>query len=541
MATIHKLTKDGATIFPATITDAVVHPNTGKTLTSMIKDYNVSELFPSEGIDGGNKYNLALAISVLGTHLTAAEKTGGIKLTFISSVTGYPEEEYFLLKNTWSTNTADWGQRFEVGDVIADPSGSWTPSTAEAYIDQQVAGLNTTLTGEISARITGDNNLQTQIQSEMGTRADQDANLNALINAGIREGGGVQFDIVPTQNSANGITSGGMYSTLRDPNVGFVDANPTAGSDNLVKSGGTKKELNKVVPAHYSCVVGSNVFRYDFKNEHAYIVQNNTSQSINVRVGDNSNIDHYQNAGNIGAGKTKEFTVDNNYTYQYLYIYSNEANSDAVVLYDKNYYIEEIESLHQKDDELDAGKLDTSTIKVSIISNNIFDAQHNLLLNTLVDNIGDIGSAEGWQTAKIAVKEGDVITYGRFSLRRSGYAAYYLGSTKVSYWTFNDPEGGVCETLTVPSGVDTLYVDMVSPMTIGHESPYFTANYGAVLKEWDEYEEAITEIDGHKIAGITTTQNLSFLVVDLPVSDGTDIDSGYAYIDSTVRTVKVKA
>ena len=36
-------------------------------------------------------------------------------------------------------------------------------------------------------------------------------------------------------------------------------------------------------------------------------------------------------------------------------------------------------------------------------------------------------------------------------------------------------------------------------------------------------------------------QTLSQLVVDLPVSDGTDIQSGYAYIDSTDRCVKVKA
>ena len=119
MATIHKLTKDGATIFPATITDAVVHPHTGRTLTSMIKDYNVSDLFPTEGVDSGNKYTLALAIQVLGSHLSAAEKVGGIRLTFISSTSPYPEEEYYLWKSTWSTNTADWGQRFEVGGVIS--------------------------------------------------------------------------------------------------------------------------------------------------------------------------------------------------------------------------------------------------------------------------------------------------------------------------------------------------------------------------------------------------------------------------------------
>ena len=180
MATIHKLTKDGSTIFPATIADAVVHQDTGKTLTSMIKDYNVSELFPSEGIDGGNKYNLALAISVLGTHLTAAEKTGGISVTFISSTTGYPEEEYFLNKNTWSTNVADWGQRFEVGDVIADPSGSWTPSTAEAYVDQKVGVLNANLTQEVIARQSGDSNLQTQLNAEVATRSSLSAEVDTL-------------------------------------------------------------------------------------------------------------------------------------------------------------------------------------------------------------------------------------------------------------------------------------------------------------------------------------------------------------------------
>lgn len=44
--------------------------------------------------------------------------------------------------------------------------------------------------------------------------------------------------------------------------------------------------------------------------------------------------------------------------------------------------------------------------------------------------------------------------------------------------------------------------------------------------------------DGSPIASETS---ISALVVDLPVSDGTGIESGYAYIDSTDRTIKVKA
>ena len=41
--------------------------------------------------------------------------------------------------------------------------------------------------------------------------------------------------------------------------------------------------------------------------------------------------------------------------------------------------------------------------------------------------------------------------------------------------------------------------------------------------------------------GSLIESGLSAVVTDLPVSDGTDIQSGYAYIDSTDRTIKVKA
>ena len=163
MAMIHKLTKNGKTIFPATLTDAVVHPDTGRTLTSMIKSYNVSELFPYEGIDGGNRYDLALALFVLNTHLTNEEKRGGISITFISVNPPYLEEEYFLNKTLWSINKNDWGQRFEVGNVIADPSGSWEPGTAEAYIDSQIRQVNHTVAGEAQQRHSADENIQRQV------------------------------------------------------------------------------------------------------------------------------------------------------------------------------------------------------------------------------------------------------------------------------------------------------------------------------------------------------------------------------------------
>lgn len=282
MATIHKLTKDGSTIFPATITDAIVHPNTGKTLTSMMKDYNVSELFPSEGVDGGNKYNLALAIQVLGTHLTAAEKTGGIRLMFISNINPYPEEEYYLQKNVWSTNTADWGQRFEVGGVIANPSGSWTPGTAEEYIDQQTAIIASDLASEAITRQTVDSNLQTQINAEVSVRSQVDNTQNTKINL-LEEAyrGLTESDVVVGPRPSSGQQTNVIY---REPDQGHtppqfycdymwynnawvlmaqydngIDNNPLPDSNNIVKSSGVFNNIGAFDVSIYNNTIYGNL------------------------------------------------------------------------------------------------------------------------------------------------------------------------------------------------------------------------------------------------------------------------------------------
>ena len=139
MATIHKLKKDGLTIFPATITDAVIHPSVSKSLTSLVKEYNVSELFPTEGIDGGNTYNLPLAIRVLGSHLRSSEKNGEIKVTFIPEENANYTNSYYKNKQEWSNLEADWNMQVTLGPEISDPSGIWDPSTAEEYVDQKIA------------------------------------------------------------------------------------------------------------------------------------------------------------------------------------------------------------------------------------------------------------------------------------------------------------------------------------------------------------------------------------------------------------------
>ena len=107
MSAIHKLIKNGRTIFPASTTDAIVNPSTAASVTDMIKEYNISELFPTEGIDDGTVYTLDLAISVLGAHLRDFEKHGGIKITFFEK-TKERYNTYTLISAQWSEDPNDW-------------------------------------------------------------------------------------------------------------------------------------------------------------------------------------------------------------------------------------------------------------------------------------------------------------------------------------------------------------------------------------------------------------------------------------------------
>lgn len=79
MGKIHKLTKEKQTIYPATITDAVVHPDLKVSTSKLIEEINVSKLFPTGGIDGSNKYTLETAIAKIPKSL----QTVGIKCSFL--------------------------------------------------------------------------------------------------------------------------------------------------------------------------------------------------------------------------------------------------------------------------------------------------------------------------------------------------------------------------------------------------------------------------------------------------------------------------
>lgn len=95
MVKMHKLTKGGQTIYPATIYDAVVNPKTRKSLTTeiselskKINEFNISVLYPTSGVDGSNEYTLAGAIVQVPDEYRTVT---GLKITFVNNETSKPE------------------------------------------------------------------------------------------------------------------------------------------------------------------------------------------------------------------------------------------------------------------------------------------------------------------------------------------------------------------------------------------------------------------------------------------------------------------
>ncbi len=104
MAKIHKLSKNGQTIYPATTTDAVAHPTLKVSASKLIGEINVSNLYPTGGTDGTNKYTLASAIAKIPTDL----RTVGIKCSFLNEANQWETWMYnsygtgaFLILNRW--------------------------------------------------------------------------------------------------------------------------------------------------------------------------------------------------------------------------------------------------------------------------------------------------------------------------------------------------------------------------------------------------------------------------------------------------------
>ena len=182
----------------------------------------------------------------------------------------------------------------------------------------------------------------------------------------------------------------------------------------------------------------------------------------------------------------------------------------------------------------------TSDLTHIITSNNIAFPD-GIVSDYIVDNLGNILPSQGWALYKLAVTPGTILTVGGFYLGRSGYYAFYNGETLVESRGFSDPDGTTTPlTVTIPTGVTDFYFDIKSGQSPENPYAFLQINVGNSLLAYDVPTKVISEINGEKIAGSENAETIPYLLADLPVSDGTGISTGYAYIDSSTGVVKVK-
>lgn len=103
MAKKVKITKGGQTVYPATVMDAVVHPDLRVDSSKLIEEVNVSKIYPTGGIDGTNKYTLETAIAKIPSSL----RNVGLKCSFLDEAGELETWEYH--GGTY-TSTDSWMQ-----------------------------------------------------------------------------------------------------------------------------------------------------------------------------------------------------------------------------------------------------------------------------------------------------------------------------------------------------------------------------------------------------------------------------------------------
>ena len=99
MAKKVKITKGGQTVYPATVMDAVVHPDLRVDSSKLIEEVNVSKIYPTGGIDGTNKYTLETAIA----KVPASLRNVGLKCSFLDD--GGKLQTWEYLGGAWAAGS----------------------------------------------------------------------------------------------------------------------------------------------------------------------------------------------------------------------------------------------------------------------------------------------------------------------------------------------------------------------------------------------------------------------------------------------------
>lgn len=109
----------GEAIFPGTITDGIAHLNTRRDLNTFITTYDVTRIWPSEGVASDGIYDLKSAILVLDKNLDDSQKVLGVTVKFLDI-----NKEW----ETWEYCDADY-------EFLQEPG--WTQLELDTIVDLQ--------------------------------------------------------------------------------------------------------------------------------------------------------------------------------------------------------------------------------------------------------------------------------------------------------------------------------------------------------------------------------------------------------------------
>lgn len=150
-------------IYPATTTNAVIHPDLAKPITDLMLEYNVSQLWPTSGVDDGNSYTLALAVEVLSSHLGRPQKVNGVKLSFIPASENPVTYEY----EEWIWKYNDVITEWDDIDTFFTNLNYWTRcdiyNQNEQLIELQAAVFPLSVELSISPKNTSYDNLEKNV------------------------------------------------------------------------------------------------------------------------------------------------------------------------------------------------------------------------------------------------------------------------------------------------------------------------------------------------------------------------------------------
>ena len=354
-----------------------------------------------------------------------------------------------------------------------------------------------------------------------------------------------------------------------------VDNEPTVESDNLVKSGGVAK-IKNYIPIQLTNKLEFTIGAYYRWDNQRYVTTdgNKLTDFIEVEEG-------WQILVNISPDDDVTNTItafDANYNVVWEQcVHGNLVNYTYIVPSGIKYLRFGTRS---GDTYLQSARIKFVKAYYEIISSlNI--ANPASIFDGYVSSNGYLTTGASYTNAKcikIPVIAGETISFGN----------YFLDNSDTAYYSFHNANGQVVssgglptntmvklENKTVPSGAVYLYFTLRQNPSTQPSSAYaeVMCNYGDSLISYAPYAECINKINGIELnvpklqeevqdlkentevashlsdvdgklyyngQPIATGSSLSSVVTDLPVSDGTGIQSGYAYINSIDRSIKVK-